>query len=82
MHDRLQLSFNNWLFVSVEQIILTRPCPSAIVDIPIIMKPDDILALLSVKPEDIPEISANIIKSTRTSIKADRVLVSYEEQEF
>ena len=34
------------------------------------MKPADILALLPVKPEDMPEISTKINKPTRASIKA------------
>ena len=39
---------------------------------PKIMKPADILALLPVKPEDMPEISTITNKPTRSSIKASQ----------
>ena len=50
-------------------MLLTRLCPSDIVHTPRIIKPAEILALLTVKLEDMPDISTNTIKTTRASIK-------------
>ena len=42
---------------------------------PKIMKPAGILALLTIKPEDMPEISTITIKTTRASIKAFQEII-------
>ena len=58
--------------------LLRRPCQSAIVNIPRIMKPADILALLPVKPEDMPKIATTTNKTTRSSIKNFQESIKYQ----
>ena len=58
--------------------LLRRTCQSAIVNIPRIMKPADILELLPVKPEDMPKIATTTNKTTRSSIKNFQESIKYQ----
>ena len=68
-YDRFYLGINIWLYFLIILRLLIRLCQRAIIISSKIMKLADILALLLVKPEDMPEIETTTNKATRARIK-------------